>query len=141
VTSNTRDRADIQTEFVGGLWDCPGTPDEVGTGFLAGLDAARVKANAPKVTKKWLTTSLHPVDAGSVKTVTLKIRGLPVAVLRWRFTNIDASDAGPAGTVYEIADAEPRKNLRLSATPEGVDPLPFLKAMLKAGAGATPRAG
>jgi hypothetical protein len=124
----------------GGLWDCPsGAP--VGTGFVAGIDAVKAAPTAAKLSKKSLYAPPFSPDAGSVKATTVKVNGKRVNVFRFRSTA--PADAGlNAGSVFETASAEPQAHLLISATtPSGKNPVPYLTAMLKAGAGKTPRAG
>ena len=133
-------------EFLGGVWVCT-TPDQAGTGFVVGLDATQVPKATPKLTKKFITDHAQelapiPAELGAVKTTKIKVGGLPLTVFVFSYTFKNDSIAGPAGTAFDSATTEPRKHVFVTATaPEGVDPLPALRAMLKAGAGATPRAG
>lgn len=134
-------QAVLVQEAFGGLWDCP-VAGQVGTGFVAGIDAANVPPSTPKLSKKALYAPPESVDAGSVKVRNVKVNGLRVKVFVWRTTTTTASPAGPAGTAFEVASAEPRTHLLVTATtPAGVKPLRYLTAMLKAGAGKSPRAG
>ena len=141
---------------LGGVWDCPGAETgqlTAGTGFVVGLEAANVRASAPKLTKKFLYTPPDPANAGSVRAVKVNISGLAVTVFLYRVTNTTADASGPVGTVFEVASAEPKPHhsrseaslsvfpLVAATTPDGVKPLPYLTAMLKAGAGTIPRAG
>jgi hypothetical protein len=133
--------ASVAQEALGGLWDCP-IPDQLGTGFVAGIDAAKVVPSTPKLSKRALYAPAEQTDAGSVKVRNVKVNGLRVKVFVWRTTNTTASPAGPAGTVFELASAEPRAHLLVTVTtPAGVKPLRYLTAMLKAGAGKLRRAG
>jgi hypothetical protein len=132
--------SDAVQEVYGGLWDCPsGAP--FGTGFVAGIDAVTAAPTVSKLSKKSLYAPPNPVDAGSVKTTTVKVNGKRVKVFTFRTTTPSGTPL-PAGTVFETASAEPHAHLLVSATtPSGTKPVPYLTAMLKAGAGKTPRAG
>jgi len=131
--------ATLAQEVFGGIWDCP---TAVGTGFVVGLDAAEVGSSTPKLTKKTLYAPPVPADAGSVRAVTVKVRGRPVTVYLLRLTVKAGGAAVPTGTVLEVASAEPKPHLLVAATTRaGVKPLRYLTAMLKAGAGTIPRAG
>jgi hypothetical protein len=125
----------------GGLWDCPaGSP--VGTGFVAGIDAVKAAPTAAKLSKKSLYAPPFSADPGSVKAATVKVNGKRVNVFTFRSTTPAGFPGVPAGTVVEVASAEPHPHLLVSATtPSGTKPVPYLAAMLKAGAGKTPRAG
>jgi hypothetical protein len=128
-------------EVTGGLWDCPaGSP--VGTGFVASLDAVKATPTTAKLSKKSLYAPPFSVDPGSVKAATVKVNGKRVNVFTFRSTAPAGVRGVPAGTVVEAASAEPHAHLLVSATtPSGTKPVPYLTAMLKAGAGKTPRAG
>jgi hypothetical protein len=132
--------SDAVQEVYGGLWDCPsGAP--LGTGFVAGIDAVTAAPTASKLSKKTLYAPPNPVDAGSVKTTTVKVNGKRVKVFTFRITTPSGTPV-PAGTVFEAASAEPHAHLLVSVTtPSGTKPVPYLTAMLKAGAGKAPRAG
>jgi len=133
----------LPQESFGGIWDC-GSGATVPTGFVVGLDALDVGASTQKLTKKALYAAAPDAraDAGSVKTSKAKVNGLPVTVFLYRWTTPPGVAAVPAGTVFEVASAEPQARLLVTAvTPPGVKPLPYLTAMLKAGAGKIPRAG
>jgi hypothetical protein len=132
--------SDAVQEVFGGLWDCPsGVP--FGTGFVAGIDAVTAAPTVSKLSKKSLYAPPNPVDAGSVKTTTVKVKGKRVKVFTFQ-TTAPSGTPVPAGTVFETASAEPHAHLLVSATtPSGTKPVPYLTAMLKAGAGTTPRAG
>jgi hypothetical protein len=125
-------------DAAGGVWDCPsGAP--VGTGFVAGTDAVKATSTAPKLSKKSLYALPAPADTGSVKTTTVEANGKRVKMFTYRATA--PSPPLPAGTVFEVASTEPHPHLLISATtPSGTDPVQYLTAMLKAGAGKTPRA-
>jgi hypothetical protein len=122
-------------DLAGGVWDCPaGAP--AGTGFAAGIDAVKSISTAPKLTTKSLYATPTPADAGSVKATTVKVNGKRVKVFTYRAT----IPTGPKAT-FEIASTEPHAHLLITATtPSGTNPAPYLTAMLKAGAGKTPRA-
>ena len=122
----------------GGLWDCPaGAP--FGTGFVAGIDAATAVPTASKLGKKSLYALSDSAEAGSVKTTTVKVNGKRVKVFTFRTTAL--FPPLPPDTVFENASAEPHAHLLISTTtPSGTNPVPYLTAMLKAGAGKTPRA-
>jgi hypothetical protein len=123
----------------GGVWDCP-SGATVGTGFVAGIDAVKATSTAPKLSKKNLYALPEPADGGTVKATTVKVNGKRVKVFTYRATA--PSPPLPAGTVFEIASTEPHAHLLISATtPSGTNPVPYLTAMLKAGAGKAPRAG
>ncbi len=133
--------ADAVQLALGGLWDCPaGSP--VPTGFVAGIDAVKAAPTVSKLSKKSLyaiPTSAEsvPADAGSVKTTTVKVNGKRVKVFTYRMT----IPIGP-NAAFEAASTEPHAHLLVSATtPSGTNPVPYLTAMLKAGAGKAPRAG
>jgi hypothetical protein len=128
-------------EVSGGVWDCPsGAP--VGTGFVAGIDAVKAAPTTAKLNKKSLYAPPFSADAGSVKTTTVKVNGKRVSMFTFRSTAPAGTPGVPAGTVDEVASAEPHAHLLVSATtPSGTKPVPYLTAMLKAGAGKTPRAG
>jgi hypothetical protein len=121
---------------LGGLWDCPsGAP--AGTGFTAGIDAVKAAPTVSKLSKKSLYAPPNPVDVGSVKTTTVKVNGKRVKVFTYRTT----IPTGP-NAAFEVASTEPHAHLLVSATtPSGTNPVPYLTAMLKAGAGKTQRAG
>jgi hypothetical protein len=132
--------SDAVQEVVGGLWDCPSGPP-LGTGFVAGIDAVTAAPTVSKLSAKSLYAPPNPVDAGSVKTTTVKVNGKRVKVFTFR-TTAPSGTPVPAGRVFETASAEPHAHLLLSTTtPSGTNPVPHLTAMLKAGAGKTPRAG
>jgi hypothetical protein len=140
VVTPVNSPSDAVQEVLGGLWDCPaGVP--FGTGFAAGIDAVKAAPTVSKLSKKSLyAPSSAPAEAGSVKTTTVKVNGKRVKVFTFRTTA--PSPPLPAGTVFENASAEPHAHLLISTTtPSGTDPMPYLTAMLKAGAGKTPRAG
>jgi hypothetical protein len=134
---------------LGGLWDCPAGP------FVASLDAVK-DAPLPKLSKESLygipinaVATVHP-DAGSVETTTVKVNGKRVKVFTYRVTiptGPNATrDADPApGRQLWAASSEPHAHLLISATsatpPSGTNPVSYLTAMLKAGAGKAPRAG
>jgi len=108
---------------------------------VAGIDAVKAAPTVSKLSKKSLYAPPNPVDAGSVKTTTVKVNGKRVNVFTFR-TTAPGGIPVPAGTVFETASAEPQAHLLVSATtPAGTKPVPYLTAMLKAGAGKTPRAG
>jgi hypothetical protein len=132
--------SDAVEEVSGGLWDCPsGAP--VGTGFVAGIDAVKAAPTTAKLSKKSLYAPPFSADPGSVKAATVKVNGKRVNVFTFR-TTAPAAVSVPAGTVFETASAEPHAHLLASATtPSGTKPVPYLTAMLRAGAGKTPRAG
>jgi hypothetical protein len=135
---------DTESEAVedvyGGLWDCP-SGSSVPTGFVAGIDAVKAAPTTAKLRKKSLYAPPFSVDAGSVKTTTVKVNGKRVKVFTFRTTTPSGTPV-PAGTVFETASAEPHAHLLVSATtPSGTKPVPYLTAMLKAGAGKAPRAG
>jgi hypothetical protein len=119
----------------GGVWDCP-SGSLAGTNFVVGLDAAQYAASEPKLSKKLLYAPPTPdCDDGSITAHQLKIKGLPVTAFVCRATITEATPAGPAGTVFEMATAEPRKRLvATTAVVAGADPLPALTEMLQAGA-------
>jgi hypothetical protein len=134
----------------GGLWDCPaGSP--VGTGFVAGIDAVKAAPSTAKLSKKSLYAPPFAADPGSVKAATVKASANPadprshgksVKYFTFRSTAPAGIPTVPAGTVAEVASAEPHAHLLVSATtPQGINPVPYLAAMLKAGAGKGPRAG
>ena len=145
LTVTPADQVNITSTTFGGVWDCPAAePGQLtyGTGFVAGLDATNVLANTPKLTKKFLYTPPNPATAGSVRAVKVNVSGLPVTVFVYRSTNTTADPSGPVGTVFEVASTRLKPDLLVTATtPAGVKPLPYLTAMLKAGAGTIPRAG
>jgi hypothetical protein len=137
-------------EVSGGLWDCPaglidprsGSPG--GSGFVASIDAVKATTPVSKLSKKSLyaipssAASVAP-DAGSVKTTTVKVNGKRVKVFTYRMTI--TIPTGP-NAAFDAASTEPHAHLLVSATtPPGTNPVPYLTAMLKAGAGKTPRAG
>jgi hypothetical protein len=128
-------------DVTGGLWDCPaGSP--LGTGFVATLDAVKASPTTAKLSKKSLYAPPFAVDSGSVKAATVKVNGKRVSVFTFRSTVPAGTPGVPAGTVVEVVSAEPHAHLLVSATtPSGTKPVPYLTAMLKAGAGRTPRAG
>jgi hypothetical protein len=129
---------EVQSVF-GGLWDCP-SGAQFGTGFVAGIDAVTAAPTASKLSKKTLYAPPFSPDADSVKTTTVKVNGKRVKVFTFRTTAPSGTPA--AGTVFETASAEPHAHLLVSATtPSGTNPVPYLTAMLKAGASKTPRAG
>ena len=69
-----------------------------------------------------------------MKVQKVKIDGQRVKAFVYRSTIKADSPAGPAGTVFEIASAEPRIHLVVTATtPAGSSPLQYLTTMLKAG--------
>jgi hypothetical protein len=141
VVVNPLDSPTEEVEDVfGGLWDCPaGSP--VGTGLVAAIDAVKANPTTAKLSKKSLYASPFSADPGSVKTATVKVNGKRVNMFTFRST-APAGVGVPAGTVVEVASAEPHAHLLVSATtPSGTKPVPYLTAMLKAGAGKTPRAG
>jgi hypothetical protein len=117
----------------GGLWDCPAGP------FVASIDAVKAVPTAAKLSKESLYAQV-PADVGSGKTTTVKVNGKRVKVFTFRST---APSGTPlAGTVFVGASVEPHAHLLISATtPSGTNPVPYLTAMLKAGAGKAPRAG
>jgi hypothetical protein len=134
----------------GGLWDCPaGSP--VGTGFVAGIDAVKAAPTTANLSKKSLYAPPFAADPGSVKAATVKASANPadprshgksVKYFTFRSTAPAGIPTVPAGTVAEVASAEPHAHLLVSATtPSGINPVPYLAAMLKAGAGKAPRAG
>jgi len=127
--------SDAVQEALGGVWDCPAGP------FVAGIDAVKAAPTVSKLSKKSLyAPSAYSAEAGSVKTTTVKVNGKRVKVFTFRTTA--PSPPLPAGTVFENASTEPHAHLLLSTTtPSGTNPVPYLTAMLKAGAGKTPRAG
>jgi hypothetical protein len=131
--------SDAVEEVFGGLWDCPsGAPS--GTGFVAGIDAVKAAPTVSKLSKKSLYAPPFSAEAGSVKATTVRVNGKRVNVFTFRTTA--PSPPLPAGTVFETASAEPHAHLLVSATtPSGTKAAPYLTAMLKAGAGKTPRAG
>jgi len=138
----------LPQESFGGIWDCPteagAEPVGLDAPFVVGLDAANVLGSTPRLTEKALYADSPDAraDAGSVRAAKAKIGGLPVTVFVYRVTPPTGTNGAPAGTVYEVASAEPKPHLLVTATtPAGVKPLPYLTAMLKAGAGKTPRAG
>jgi len=120
---------------LGGLWDCPAGP------FVAGLYAVK-DAPVPKLSKQGLSG-----DPGSVKTTTVKVNGKRVKVFTYRVTIPSATnDADPApGHQLLAASTEPHAHLLISAVisapPSSGNPVQYLTAMLKAGAGKAPRAG
>jgi hypothetical protein len=152
-------------EVSGGLWDCPaglvdprsGSPG--GSGFVASIDAVKAAPTVSKLSKKSLyaiPNSAASVDAGSVKTTTVKVNGKRVKVFTYQVTIPSATnDADPApGHQLLAASTEPHAHLLISATthkpppgtiadPDGHIwyPVRYLTAMLKAGAGKAPRAG
>ena len=133
---------------LGGLWDCPAGP------FVAGLYAVK-DAPVPKLSKQGLSG-----DPGSVKTTTVKVNGKRVKVFTYRVTiptGPNATlDADPApGRQLWAASSEPHGwrarskgppahlliSAVISAPPSSGNPVQYLTAMLKAGAGKAPRAG
>ena len=128
-------------DVFGGPWDCPaGSP--VGTGLVAAIDAVKAAPTTAKLSKKSLYAPPFSVDPGSVKAATVKVNGKRVNVFTFRSTAPAGFPGVPAGMVVEVASAEPHAHLLVSATtPSGTKPVPYLTAMLKAGAGKTPRAG
>jgi hypothetical protein len=134
VVTAANSPSDAVDETFGGLWDCPAGP------FVAGIDAVKATPALPKLSKKSLYTPRFSAEAGSVKTTTVKVNGKRVKVFTYR--SKPPSPPLPAGTVFENASAEPHAHLVLSVTtPSGTKPVPYLTAMLRAGAGKTPRAG
>jgi hypothetical protein len=132
------DPSEAVQDVSGGLWDCSGAP--FGTGFVAGIDAVKAVPTVSKLSKKSLYALPNSGEAGSVKTTTVKVNGKRVKVFTFRTTS--PFPPLPAGTVFENASAEPHAHLLISVTtPSGTNPVPYLTAMLKAGAGKTPRAG
>jgi hypothetical protein len=129
---------DAVLEAIGGVWDCgSGVPD--GTGFVAGIDATKAVPTVPKLSTKSLYAPPIAADAGSVKTTTVKVNGKRLKVFTYRTTA--PSGTPVAGTVFETASAEPHAHLLISATtPSGTNAVPYLTAMLNAGAGKAPRA-
>jgi hypothetical protein len=142
VTPLVPGEAEISESTFGGVWDCP-EQAPVGTGFVAGFDASKVVASTPKLSTKALYADRStPADPGSVKVQKVKVDGQSVKVFVFRSTNKADTPAGPAGTVFEIASAEPTSDFLVTATtPSGTKPVPYLTAMLKAGAGKMPQAG
>jgi hypothetical protein len=142
VTPLVPGEAEISESTFGGVWDCP-EQAPVGTGFVAGIDASKVVASTPKLSTKALYADTStPADPGSVKVQKVKVDGQRVKVFVFRSTNKADTPAGPAGTVFEIASAEPTSHFLVTATtPSGTKPVPYLTAMLKAGAGKARRAG
>jgi hypothetical protein len=133
---------------LGGLWDCPAGP------FVAGLYAVK-DAPVPKLSKQGLSA-----DPGSVNTTTVKVNGKRVKVFTYRVTiptGPNATlDADPApGRQLWAASSEPHGwrarskgppahlliSAVISAPPSSGNPVQYLTAMLKAGAGKAPRAG
>jgi hypothetical protein len=142
VVVNPLDSPTEEVEGVfGGLWDCPaGSP--VGRGLVAGIDAVNAAPTTAKLSKKSLYAPSFSADPGSVKAATVKVNGKRVNVFTFRSTAPAGFPGVPAGTVVEVASAEPHVHLLVSATtPSGTKPVPYLTAMLKAGAGKAPRAG
>jgi hypothetical protein len=143
VLDPLRGPSDAVQLALGGLWDCPaGSP--VPTGFVAGVEAVKAAPTVSKLSKKSLyaipssAASVAP-DAGSVKTTTVKVNGKRVKVFTYRMTI--TIPTGP-NAAFDAASTEPHAHLLVSATtPPGTNPVPYLTAMLKAGAGKTPRAG
>jgi hypothetical protein len=129
--------SDAVQEAFGGVWDCLSSVPPVGTGFVAGIDAAKAAPTVSKLSARSLyTTPPLPADAGSVKTTTVKVNGKRVKVFTYRATAIS-----PSSATFEVASTEPHAHLLVSATTLSVTkPLLYLTAMLKAGAGKTPRA-
>ena len=131
VVTPVNSPSDAVQEAFGGLWDCPAGP------FVAGIDAAKAAPTVSKLSKKSLYTGQAPADAGSVKTTTVKVNGKRVNVFTYRTT----IPTGP-NAAFDAASTEPHAHLLVSATtPSGTKPVPYLTAMLKAGAGKVPRAG
>jgi hypothetical protein len=127
-------------EAFGGIWQCPpGDPAAtVGTGFVVGLDAANLATAVQVLSKKALTDHDKAKNVKSRKLVVAKGRA-PVTVFVYRQPIDPVLVCGgtcPAGTPTEVAmaAAEPRRHFYVaSAVLPGSDPLPFLKAQLKAG--------
>jgi hypothetical protein len=137
-------------DVTAGLWDCPaGSP--VGTGFGVTLDAVKAAPTTAKLSKESLYAPPFAADPGSVKAATVKASAHPadprshgksVKYFTFRSTVPAGAPGVPAGTVVEVASAEPHAHLLVSATtPSGINPVPSLAAMLKAGAGKGQRAG
>jgi hypothetical protein len=138
-------------DVTGGLWDCPaGSP--VGTGSsVATLDAVKAAPTTAKLSKESLYAPPFAADPGSVKAATVKASAHPadprshgkrVNYFTFRSTAPAGAPGVPAGTVVEVASAEPVAHLLVSVTtPSGINPVPSLAAMLQAGAGKGPRAG
>jgi hypothetical protein len=168
VVDPTSAPSDAVQVALGGLWDCPS--GAIPTGFLAGIDAVKAAPAVPKLSKKSLLATIRarqnlypipnsaasvPADAGSVKTTTVKVNGKRVKVFTYQVTIPGPNDADPApGRQLLAASTEPHAHLLISATtskpPSGIIadpdghiwyPARYLTAMLKAGAGKTPRAG
>jgi hypothetical protein len=136
VTPLVTGEADISGGAFGGIWECL-VQSPVGTGFVAGIDASKVVPTTPKLSTKALYADKGPpvVEPGSLKVQKVKVGGQRVKTFVYRGTM-------PDGTVFEIASAEPGSHLLVTATTlSGTKPLPYLTAMLKAGARKPPRAG
>jgi hypothetical protein len=130
--------AEAAQDVEAGLWQCPdgGVP----TGFAAGLDAVQARPTVPRLSEQWLTKPEVGATPGTVKTTRVKIGGKRLKV--FVFQSQAAPPATPVGTTFENASVEVRPHLLLTVTtPSGTEPVPYLTAMLKAGAGKTPRAG
>jgi hypothetical protein len=134
VVTPVNSPSDAVQEAFGGLWDCPAGP------FVASIDAVNAAPTVPKLSRKSLYTPRFSAEAGSVKTTTVKVNGKRVKLFTFRTK--PPIPTLPAGTVLESASTEPHAHLLLTTTtPSGTNPVPYLTAMLKAGAGKTPRAG
>jgi hypothetical protein len=153
VVVNPLSGGDAVQVVIGGLWDCPAGP------FVSGIAADKAATTVPKLSRKSLYAPPNPVDAGSVKTTTVKVNGKRVKVFTYRVT-IPTGPNAPRDAFPEpgwqllAASTEPHAHLLISATtpspPSGTIadpdghvwyPVRYLTAMLKAGAGKAPRAG
>jgi hypothetical protein len=132
--------AEAAQDVEAGLWQCPdgGVP----TGFAAALDAVQARPTVPRLSEQWLTKPEVGATPGTVKTTRVKIGGKRLKVFVFQSAPGSQVPTVPPGTVFENASVEVRPHLLLTVTtPSGTEPVPYLTAMLKAGAGKVQRAG
>ena len=134
--------AHIIEDTVGGLYQCPvdapAGADQYGTDYVAGLEAAVVTSSLPALSRRALIKD----KATSIKTRVVRVgKGVRQRIFLFGYGTgdtvcVEDCVGAPDEVDFVVAAAEPRQHLLVTAvTRTDNDPVPYLKAMLKAGIG------